>query len=222
MTSKQENWSKKSVWQFPATPETSTDEDLGNRNLCLCMCDWKIELEASQVSRITQLCMSRFYKWSLGILQGKYFFIGKASAGLVCFLVSFHTYFSTCKQTIKIVGKNNNKARICIHNNLRLCSTRKHEKETRVTTPSGSKLVPLLCFKHVPYEEGKAEDWSVTQRSPSNSARCLVRAKGFYAEHHSNASQDTGWYPCMLRATGHFATGFSKARLCSWSLSELL
>lgn len=164
--------------------------------------------------------MSQFYKWSLGILRGKYFCIGKASAGLACFLVSFHTYFSMCKQTIKTVGKNND--RICIRSNLRSCSTRKHEKETRLTTPSGSKLVPLLCYKHVPYEEGKAEDWWGTQHSPSNPAWCLVRTKGLYAEHHSNASQDIGWYPCMLRANGHFATGFSKERLCSWSLSELL
>jgi len=30
---------QESVWQFPVTPETSTDENLRNRNLCLCMCD---------------------------------------------------------------------------------------------------------------------------------------------------------------------------------------
>lgn len=35
---------------------------------------------------------------------------------------------------------------------------KKTEKETMLTTPSGSKFIPSLCHKHVLYEEGKAED----------------------------------------------------------------
>lgn len=36
---------------------------------------------------------------------------------------------------------------------------KKTEKETMLTTLSGSKFLPSLCYKHVLYEESKAEGW---------------------------------------------------------------
>lgn len=136
--------------------------------------------------------MSQFYKWSLGILQGEYFCIGKASVGLVhftcCILLLVQHVQIDHQETDE---KKNYTARICFHNHLRSRSTRLQIKKA-LSTLSGSKLILLPC---IVFQIQHGAYWG---------------PKLLHAEHCSNTSQSIGWEPHKLKENGILPLGLEK------------